>query len=209
MTWQQNMQSRRQAKPMRIIGGRDFSKQFSYHGQEVSKAPAEQSRASGAYSALGAFNTQTQVQPVWELDGAINIYLSHYLYIETDVFLRKITRKLMDPHHGEISGLSGTQAVQKVMMPFLQTIPLQQNRRVRSGQIHYFDHPQMGIVMQIRKMEQPRDQKPMGQDQVHSQSPSQELNGPQAVDPAYQQLEREMQQESQPRKGPEIKPYEG
>ncbi|MGB6137688.1 MAG: CsiV family protein, partial [Shewanella sp.] len=44
---------------------------------------------------------------------------------------------------------------------FLQSIPLIQNRRVRSGELHYFDHPQLGIVMQIRKMAQPTSVKPI------------------------------------------------
>jgi hypothetical protein len=208
MTWQQNMQPRRQAKPVRVIGGRDFSKQFTYHGQEVSKS-ATPSSAGGAnsgsvseYGALGAFSTPAQVLPVWELDGNINIYLSHYLYIETDLFMRKVSRKLMDPNHGELTNFNSGQVTQKVMMPFLQTIPLQQNRRVRSGQIHYFDHPQMGIVMQIRKMAQPTEVQTIV-------IPAPE---PKAVQPSmdpYQQLEQEMQQEAQQKTAPQIKPYEG
>lgn len=39
--------------------------------------------------------------------------------------------------------------------PFLFALPLTQNRRLRSEQIHYFDHPNMGLVLQIRKMVQP------------------------------------------------------
>ena len=27
-----------------------------------------------------------------------------------------------------------------------------QNRRLRSGEIHYFDHPLMGMIVQIRKI---------------------------------------------------------
>ena len=40
-------------------------------------------------------------------------------------------------------------------VPFLYAFPLTQNRRVRSDEIHYFDHPKMGMILQIRKMEQP------------------------------------------------------
>lgn len=161
LTWQQNMQSRRNAKAIRIIGGRDFSKQFTYHGQPVSQSqPSPAVTMIGDYSALGSINTPAPVMPVWELDGSINIYLSHYLYIETDLFLRKVSQKLMDPNHGELMGFNSP-STEKVMTPFLQSIPLDQNRRVRSGQIHYFDHPQMGLVMQIRKMEQPTQVKPI------------------------------------------------
>ncbi|WP_445945925.1 peptidoglycan binding protein CsiV [Shewanella sp.] len=204
LTWQQNMQSRRQAKAIRVIGGRDFSKQFSYHGQQVNQS---QSSATADmlsdYSALGSFSAPAPVMPVWELDGSINIYLSHYLYIETDVFLRKVSQKLMDPSHGEVVGFNSQGPAQKVMTPFLQSIPLQQNRRVRSGEIHYFDHPQMGIVMQIRKMTQPTQVKPI----VISAPVPQAVEQP-SIDP-YQQLEQEMQQDAQQKLTPQIKPYEG
>lgn len=43
----------------------------------------------------------------------------------------------------------------KVMTPYLMSIPLEQNRRVKSDEIHYLDHPEMGMVIQIRKMAQP------------------------------------------------------
>jgi len=49
----------------------------------------------------------------------------------------------------------------KQLAPYLESIPLIQNRRVRSGEIHYFDHPQLGVVMQIRKMAQPTNVKPI------------------------------------------------
>ena len=41
------------------------------------------------------------------------------------------------------------------MTPYLMSIPLEQNRRVKSDEIHYLDHPEMGMVIQIRKMAQP------------------------------------------------------
>lgn len=41
---------------------------------------------------------------------------------------------------------------------FLYAIPMVQNRRVRSSEIHYLDHPKLGIIFQIRKMPQPEEQ---------------------------------------------------
>lgn len=37
--------------------------------------------------------------------------------------------------------------------PYLYSYRLDQLRRLRSGEIHYLDHPQMGVVFQIRRME--------------------------------------------------------
>jgi len=99
--------------------------------------------------------------PVWQLDGTLNIYLSHYLYIETDLRLRT-------PGTREVAQLTQTvtddpaQAIQAMapmeQQAYLYAIPMVQNRRVRSGEIHYFDHPKLGMVVQIRKMVQPGSQ---------------------------------------------------
>jgi hypothetical protein len=38
----------------------------------------------------------------------------------------------------------------------LASFPLQQLRRVISTQVHYFDHPLMGMIVQIRRYERPQ-----------------------------------------------------
>ncbi|MCL2916770.1 peptidoglycan binding protein CsiV [Shewanella litorisediminis] len=105
--------------------------------------------------------------PVWQLDGLINIYLSHYLYIESDLVLRTpgtrkvaVEQELLASSQSDTlaAGASATKSGQQIAFeeqPFLFAIPLTQNRRVRSGQVHYFDHPKLGMVIQIRKMAQP------------------------------------------------------
>ncbi|WP_372871622.1 peptidoglycan binding protein CsiV [Shewanella sp.] len=129
---------------------------------------------------LPALRTE-KPSPVWQLDGLLNIYLNHYLYIETDLMLRTPgSRKveLLDtsvelavqgepdtqpaaqrpiPLMATSEPIQESQGSQVVMeeQPFLYSIPLTQNRRVRSGQIHYFDHPKFGLIIQIRKMAQP------------------------------------------------------
>ncbi|WP_282167881.1 peptidoglycan binding protein CsiV [Shewanella japonica] len=158
MTWQQDMQSRNRAKPIRIYAGKDFSEQFEYAGNPVTEQQEDEFSTFDFSSSFGSFIDEPKTTPVWELDGNINIYLSHYLFIETRLALRKpIQKEVVQNDYYQYS----TQAEnEKVLSPFLQSIPMVQNRRVRSGEIHYFDHPKMGIVMQIRKMEQPTTTKP-------------------------------------------------
>jgi hypothetical protein len=162
LTWQQNMQSRRLAKPVRIFGGKDFSKIFEYHGLSVKKANQTEAMLGTEYSALGDVYAAPKINPVWELDGSINIYLSHYLYIENNLALRKPTQKMLESSPLTFNEYSALEIEgKKQLAPYLESIPLIQNRRVRSGEIHYFDHPQLGIVMQIRKMAQPTNVKPI------------------------------------------------
>ena len=64
----------------------------------------------------------------WELDGNFNIYLRHYLFINANF---DVNERLPT---GEI-----------------QHARFSQFKRVISGEIHYFDHPKMGMIVQIRK----------------------------------------------------------
>ncbi|WP_285164936.1 peptidoglycan binding protein CsiV [Shewanella goraebulensis] len=158
LTWQQDMQSRNRAKPIRIFAGKDFSEEYDYAGNPVAEEIEDEFTTFDFSSSFGSFVDEPQTKPVWELDGNINIYLSHYLFIETNLALRKPIKKQTNTNDYYQYSTEGND--ETVMSPFLQSIPMVQNRRVRSGEVHYFDHPNMGIIMQIRKMEQPTTTKP-------------------------------------------------
>ncbi|WP_144208922.1 peptidoglycan binding protein CsiV [Shewanella donghaensis] len=161
ITWQQDMKSRNRAKPMRIFAGKDYSEEFEYSGNAITELQDDEFSSfdfNANFGSFGSLVSEPQTSPVWELDGNINIYLSHYLFIETNLALRQpIQKKVVQNEYYQYS--TPTDA-DKVMSPFLQSIPMVQNRRVRSGEVHYFDHPNFGIVMQIRKMEQPSETRP-------------------------------------------------
>ncbi|WP_198783265.1 peptidoglycan binding protein CsiV [Shewanella putrefaciens] len=156
MTWQQPMRSKSSAVPIRLFAGKDFSGTYHFDGRKI----AAQALNEPMLNADGTPMPIPTVSPVWELDGTLNIYLNHYLYIETALNLRKEGRKLMAVENTDLTTAATPQP--KVMTPYLMAIPLEQNRRVKSEEIHYLDHPEMGMVIQIRKMAQPSN--PVGQD---------------------------------------------
>ncbi|MFB2728436.1 peptidoglycan binding protein CsiV [Shewanella mangrovisoli] len=159
MTWQQPMMGKSGSVPIRLFAGKDYSASYHFDGRQI----VQQAMASAMQGTNGTTGMMTeasaplQPSPVWQLDGTLNIYLSHYLYIETALNLRKEGRKLMPVAADEASmNATNTAATPaKVMTPYLMSIPLEQNRRVKSDEIHYLDHPEMGMVIQIRKMAQP------------------------------------------------------
>ncbi|MEM0515306.1 CsiV family protein [Pseudoalteromonas sp. YIC-827] len=67
-------------------------------------------------------------EPQWQLDGFLKVHLNHYLYITSNL----VTRAIGDTD----TSVSGE---------------FSQFRRVISGEIHYFDHPQIGMLVQIRR----------------------------------------------------------
>ncbi|MFB2685059.1 peptidoglycan binding protein CsiV [Shewanella mangrovisoli] len=159
MTWQQPMMGKSGSVPIRLFAGKDYSASYHFDGRQI----VQQAMASSMQSTNGTTGMMAETSapllpsPVWQLDGTLNIYLSHYLYIETALNLRKEGRKLMPVAADEASmNATNTAATPaKVMTPYLMSIPLEQNRRVKSDEIHYLDHPEMGMVIQIRKMAQP------------------------------------------------------
>lgn len=104
-----------------------------------------------------------QHEPVWELDGKLNIYLQHYLYIQADLRLRDpglLQHKSKGNEELALSENPQDNEHAQAAEHFLFSMPMIQNRRVRSEEIHYFDHPHMGMFIQIRKMKQPAPRPP-------------------------------------------------
>lgn len=158
MTWQQPMAGKSGSMPIRLFAGKNFSSSYHFDGRQIAQqalTPAEPTPQGG--QGMGDNWAPLLPSPVWQLDGTLNIYLNHYLYIETALFLRKEGRKLLPVPTDDSNTNTNTAGAtpNKVMTPYLMYIPLEQNRRVKSDEIHYLDHPEMGMVIQIRKMTQP------------------------------------------------------
>jgi len=83
------------------------------------------------------------LQP-WLLDGFFKVHLDRYLFITTDfnVFSQDQVQKANDKKSE------------------IKLINFSQNRRVISGEIHYFDHPYIGMIVQIRRFD---PTKPVGE----------------------------------------------
>ncbi|WP_166425750.1 CsiV family protein [Paraglaciecola sp. 20A4] len=95
--------------------------------------------------------TQVAEQPLWQLEGDFSVYLQNvgrtpYLHIDSNLdFRAPITLALP----GEIDVKPNN---------FLQSYHFDQLRRVISKQLHYFDHPLFGMVVQIRRYEPPKSE---------------------------------------------------
>lgn len=161
--WRQAPVTERRAIPSRWFAGENFSQRFDYWGQPTLTTPAmasplapsssaaqteamvdlleqiesrRQQLAAGVTldqpSTAASDNSVNQNQAnlpteVWQLDGLFKLHLDHYLFVNTDFNLRRLVGDK------------------------LQSINIKQSRRVISGEIHYLDHPKLGIVLQIRR----------------------------------------------------------
>ncbi|WNC67253.1 CsiV family protein [Thalassotalea nanhaiensis] len=82
-------------------------------------------------------NIDKQHKQNWHIDGLFNVHLDHYLYINSQ--FNVITETTSNNNDKPSDNL----------------VPFKQNRRVISGEVHYFDHPYMGMIVQIRRHEKP------------------------------------------------------
>ena len=158
MTWQQSMLPRNRAIPIKLYSGHDYSEQYEQNGQPLQSNDISDELPQFDFMTNG-FLAETK-KPVWKLDGTLNIYLEHYLFIETAFNLREEGEKTVTLAHRDnqlITDLAAEPQQESVTSPFLYAIPMKQNRRVRSDEVHYFDHPKMGMIIQIRKMEHPTE----------------------------------------------------
>jgi len=78
------------------------------------------------------------LQP-WFLDGFLKVHLDHYLYITADF---NVLSQSLDKRSNDTSEKT------KVKL-----INFSQNKRVITGEIHYFDHPYIGMIVQIRRFD--------------------------------------------------------
>ena len=97
-----------------------------------------------------------EVPQPWYIDGLFKVHLNHYLYITADFNILNIDLAKY-----------ATESLKAERNTELKPIRFQQNRRVISGEIHYFDHPYMGMIVQIRRHKRPE---PPAQEPIQEQT---------------------------------------
>ncbi|MEJ6077748.1 peptidoglycan binding protein CsiV [Vibrio sp. 1-Bac 57] len=126
--------------------------------------------ATDKLDVLDELQKDNAIRDLYEIDGNFLLYVQRYLEIESQLIVRTETQKEVSSSKSVLANpqletdISGTadDAVQVVD----QALPQQrvktktvvtetlfdQTRRLRSGEIHYLDHPLFGMIVQIRKI---------------------------------------------------------
>lgn len=105
--------------------------------------------------------------PIWEIDGTMKVFLKYinrvpYLHIDSALFYRQPVEKsyftvdqMIENTPSTVSA-SASSPDASISAPMrLVAVPLKEQRRVISTQLHYFDHPLFGFVVQIRRYNRP------------------------------------------------------
>jgi hypothetical protein len=96
------------------------------------------------------------------LSGTLKLSVSRYLHLESDLHMKLRTTKqevIEQSPAPEAGGFGSFFGIAKeptpimIERPVLQDYRLYETRRMRSKEIHYFDHPLMGIVVKVTPYE--------------------------------------------------------
>jgi hypothetical protein len=113
------------------------------------KPPAEERTADWSDRATGAgyspFDTVPASEPLY---GSIRLIRQRYLHFEADLRYRRETSN-PQPAADTADSADTVRIPEKTVTVY----PLTQRERMRSGEIHYLDHPVLGIVVQARKVD--------------------------------------------------------
>ncbi|MEY3018794.1 MAG: hypothetical protein RL336_1929 [Pseudomonadota bacterium] len=105
----------------------------------------------------------------FELEGSVKISVERYLHIDTDLWLHSFAPNFGQPATVQVPTLplpmQAEEVTQDTINPLLssflnddthvvsRTVTLRQSRRMRSGEIHYLDHPLMGVIVLVTPLE--------------------------------------------------------
>ncbi|MGF1700750.1 peptidoglycan binding protein CsiV [Photobacterium makurazakiensis] len=109
---------------------------------------------------------EAQDKPLYELEGMIRVYVQHYLFTDINVDLREPGRREVIVGTESLENIDPLLADNNVQVGHLQAVNnkveveeylksyrFDQQRQMRSGETHYIDHPLMGMVIQIRRID--------------------------------------------------------
>lgn len=87
-----------------------------------------------------------------ELEGTFALGVEHFLRADANLWLSRFSSNdnnsvpTLPMPPGVISNTGSTERY-----PTAQTVVLQEQRRMRSGELHYFDHPKLGLLVLVTK----------------------------------------------------------
>jgi hypothetical protein len=167
ITWRMNIKSKNHAIPIHLIAGKNYAPNMSQPIVNQTTVETEQGQSVVISGEAKDVKIQSNNNDKWEIDGNFLVYLDHYLFIDSQLIVRQEVVKDVDNNNNYDSRyevVSGNENVQVIKnndaLPTesvhqykeIEEAYLNQTTRLESSEIHYIDHPLMGMIVEIRKM---------------------------------------------------------
>jgi len=129
--WRQPGMDRDTATPVRVHGGNDYTEEVR---RQTIALPLD----------LPMGDTRISRDTVFEqFDGTVTLGKGRYLHIDTDLVYRQ--PETVSVH----DAATGAQTSRKTLHQYR----VRSHRRMRSGELHYLDHPLLGILVLVTRLE--------------------------------------------------------
>lgn len=123
-----------------------------FHGRWLQRVPERETPDPILIRAGEQLTAPWQVQ---ELVGSVSVTMGRYLHFQAQLFLHGPGFGLLPT--GAAMNADGTAALQVRPLPGRRYMVLSESRRMRSGELHYLDHPKLGLVVRIDPVTLPPD----------------------------------------------------
>lgn len=142
IAWRQPGLAKQQARAVRIYAGKDYSNEF-----EAPPLPRTDTDETALIPSSGAISSSN------ELDGTVKVILGRYLHIYTNLVYRRLDYGGYYDSDDDDSASDDTYTFprQRVLAEFA----IKLHRKMRSEELHYLDHPLLGILATIRPANEP------------------------------------------------------
>ncbi len=171
-SWRQPGLEREQALPIWIRGGRIYGNEYTSIDNQIEflenvpPAPGDEEPGQNyefdeqTLEALELQLLEQQTlgmhQGLYDLEGKITIALSRYLHAYTDLVLRRprLSAEALPSNAATDRYLAAYAADTRI----LNNHSLKENRRMRSRNLHYLDHPEFSLLILITPYEKPAEE---------------------------------------------------
>ena len=143
--WRQPIGTGKNNFKVRLVGGKDYASRYGVQGKLLSSG--DEPAAEG----------------LWEIDGYVRLSASRFLHAETEMLFRRPTvTPLAATTTAPTTGTSESNLTWQTGdsmasdEDWLQFFQFSQSRRLKSNELHYFDHPMFGLLIVLRPLEPER-----------------------------------------------------
>lgn len=139
LAWVQPKVDENNALAVRINGGRDLSAE---HPERLPAAAIGESRLSNLF---GTFLKPSSEHELRELEGSISVVITRYIHVYADLILHS-KDYIVDASKKNLS-----------IQDQLHDYHIKLYRKMKSRELHYIDHPLVGIIIEATPMKQNED----------------------------------------------------
>lgn len=140
IAWQQPMVDHKNAQLIKIQGGRDLSADYP------ERLPAFPQASDPILAIVGNQNIDPSTPSLYELEGTVKVVITRYIHVYADLILH-------------VEGFSTQQINQEIVVHnHLEDYKIDLHRKMKSRELHYIDHPLMGIIVEATPIETSADE---------------------------------------------------